>query len=620
MISPSVALIAPYAELADTALDLVAAHHLPVSCHAGDLQAGVHAARVAIEAGAQVIVSRGGTALAIRKAWDGPVVEISVSAYDVLRALHQARTIGSRIGLVGFSNVVLGAHDLGSILGMQIEQVRIQHESSCKDAVHRMAQSGIEVVVGDQLAVRTAAEYGIPGVLVLSGREAVLAACQEALRLVAVRIEEQTRAARFRTILEAVGEGIIAVDRDGRITLANAAATRLLGYSERDLIGQPIDRLLPDLDPARNEGEQQGRLLRQGSLQAVASIFPSPTGYGPSGAVIILQEVQQLQRVESRVRKALLARGHVARTRLEDIVTRSPGMQAVLARARAFAALDSVVLITGETGTGKELVAQGLHNASSRREGPFVAINCAALPETLLDSELFGYVEGAFTDARKGGKMGLFEQAHRGTIFLDEIGELPLALQGRLLRVLQEREVMRIGDDKVIPVDVRVVAATNVDLAEAVQRGQFRADLYYRLNVLPLHLPPLRERPEDIAPLAAALLARLAARHRRPVPSLSAGALARLQGYRWPGNVRELENVMERLLAIATGSWITEAEVAAAGLTMPLAPERFSAAAPDKEQILSVLRQYNHNRTLAARHLGISRSTLWRYMRELNLL
>ena len=227
-----------------------------------------------------------------------------------------------------------------------------------------------------------------------------------------------------------------------------------------------------------------------------------------SGSVVTAQDALVAQRIDRSLRTSQRPKHLVARHQLDDLIGASAALERVRRLARAGAAHDATVLLTGESGTGKELVAQGIHNASRRRGNPFVAFNCAALPEGLIESELFGHEEGAFTGARRGGKPGLFEIAHTGTIFLDEIGEMPAALQSRLLRVLQEREVMKLGSGRATPVDVRVIAATHRDLHALVGQGAFRADLYFRLNLLQIELPPLRERRDDIAPLARHLLSR----------------------------------------------------------------------------------------------------------------
>jgi two-component system response regulator PilR (NtrC family) len=257
-------------------------------------------------------------------------------------------------------------------------------------------------------------------------------------------------------------------------------------------------------------------------------------------------ESQQLKEENVRLRAELDARHGVDR-----IVAASPAMAAVVAMVRSVAPTASTVLITGESGTGKEVVAQAIHSLSPRKGAPFVSINCGALPEALLESEMFGHVRGAFTDAHKN-KEGLFETAHRGTLFLDEVGEMPLPMQVKLLRALQERTIRRVGGNEEIEVDVRVIAATNRNLEGLVQEKRLREDLYYRLNVIPIRLPPLRERREDIPILARHFLERFGREADRRVTGISEEAMARLLGYSWPGNVRELENVIERAVALET--------------------------------------------------------------------
>jgi propionate catabolism operon transcriptional regulator len=315
-----------------------------------------------------------------------------------------------------------------------------------------------------------------------------------------------------------------------------------------------------------------------------------------------------------------------ARRGLLDLRGQSGAMEALRQSVVLYARSPATVLIQGETGTGKELVAQAIHREGPHRLGrerPFVAVNCGALAESLLESELFGHEEGAFTGARRGGHAGLFEAANGGTLFLDEIGEMPLALQTRLLRVLEEREVMRVGGTRPVPVDVRVISATHCELDARVREGRFRADLFYRLAVLRLTLPPLRERTEDVAPLAEwSLKQAMAPLGAPPHPNLHAelaSCVPLLTRYGWPGNVRELRNLMERLalhlaaeplraltpsLLLAIAPELARGEVAPA---TPVAPRRESAA--------EVLARFSGQRDAAARYLGISRTTLWRRLR-----
>ena len=317
-----------------------------------------------------------------------------------------------------------------------------------------------------------------------------------------------------------------------------------------------------------------------------------------------------------------------ARRGMNDLRGDSPAMERLRQTVVLYARSPSTVLIEGETGSGKELVAQAIHRESPRRGAnrPFVAVNCGAIAESLLESELFGHEEGAFTGARRGGHAGLFEAANGGTLFLDEIGEMPLALQTRLLRVLEEREVMRVGGTRPVPIDVRVISATHCDLEARVREGRFRADLFYRLAVLRLALPPLRARAQDIAPLAEwSLKQALAALDARPHPNLAAEVKAcapLLSSYAWPGNVRELRNLMERVALFLAAEPL---QALTPAFMLSVAPELGRQAAPAvdalptpgaaRESVAAVLARFGGQRDLAAQHLGISRTTLWRRLK-----
>ncbi|MEQ1756676.1 MAG: sigma 54-interacting transcriptional regulator [Vicinamibacterales bacterium] len=297
--------------------------------------------------------------------------------------------------------------------------------------------------------------------------------------------------------------------------------------------------------------------------------------------------------------------------------TQSPAMSRVMALAARVAPLDSTVLITGESGVGKERLARWLHQASPRAHGPFVAVNCGAFADTLLESELFGHTRGAFTGAVHD-RLGVFEAAKGGTLLLDEIGEVSPAMQVRLLRVLQEREVVRLGETKARRVDVRLIAATNRDLLEDVAQHRYRRDLYYRLRVIDLHVPPLRERPDDLQGLAHELLAMTAARLHRPVVRYTPRALERILAYLWPGNIRELEHAIERACALATGSDIDVEDLPDAVRGADNADTRLGRhplADRERAYVRAVLDRHDGNRRRAAEELGISLSTLKRRLR-----
>ena len=333
-------------------------------------------------------------------------------------------------------------------------------------------------------------------------------------------------------------------------------------------------------------------------------------------------ELQRHQQAASR-QKRETARWKSLAQQLQEPqapVARSPAMREVLGLATRVAAGDTTILVTGESGVGKELVARWIHDQGPRARGPFVAVNCGALPEPLLESELFGHVKGAFTGA-VSDKAGLFEEAAHGTLFLDEIADTPLAIQVKLLRALQSRDIRRVGATRSNKVDVRVIAATNRNVDQAVASGEFRRDLYYRLNVISIAIPPLRERRDDIVPLARLFLERYDGKREKPVRAISADALDLLTSYPWPGNVRELENVIERGVVLTSGERLTVADLppdvragrAALGLASPSAPTKLDAL--QRQAILFALERHQGNRTRAARDLGISHRTLLRKLK-----
>jgi DNA-binding NtrC family response regulator len=356
------------------------------------------------------------------------------------------------------------------------------------------------------------------------------------------------------------------------------------------------------------------RAMRLGAYDFVTKPFEPQTF---RLAVARALEARALRDEVSRLRTELGQRYGVA-----GIIGRSRALAEIIDLVRRVADSNVTVLITGPSGTGKELIARALHTESRRRNRPFVAVNCAAIPDNLLESELFGYTKGAFTDAR-ADRQGLFQEAHEGTLFLDEIGDLPLSLQAKILRVLQEREVRPLGAAKAIPLDVRVVAATHHDLRKAVKEGRFREDLFYRLAVIEVGVPALRDRREDLHPLAEFFLRKSNERLGRSVKGFSGAALKRMEAYAWPGNVRELENAVERAEALARDEWITPDDLPA---TLQAPPEAdFLTLAAEREMTLDelslayvrrVLERNGGNKKRTARMLGIDRRTIQRWLGE----
>lgn len=368
--------------------------------------------------------------------------------------------------------------------------------------------------------------------------------------------EEITDITEMKLLLEAIIDStqdcISVTDQAGRIILVNPAYTKLIGLSREEVLGKTatIDiskgesmhlHVMKTLEPVRYVPLQAGP---QGK-EIIVSAAPIIVNGQLRGSVAVAQDISKLRQLTEELgRMKSLVRQIQSRYTFDDIVAKSSVMLKTVERARRAAGTPVTVLLNGESGTGKELFAHAIHHASQHTNTPFIRVNCAAIPESLLESELFGHEEGAFTGARKGGKKGLFEEANGGTIFLDEIGEIPLSMQVKLLRVLQEKEVRRVGGARPIPVCIRIIAATNRNLAAIVQDGTFREDLYYRINVFPITIPPLRNRSEELPELSHFLLKKLNEEYGRNVQALAPDALAILADYHWPGNVRELENVL----------------------------------------------------------------------------
>lgn len=466
----------------------------------------------------------------------------------------------------------------------------------------------------------------------IMGAVAVFRNISEARKLA----EEITNLKEIQSMLEAIinatQDAISVVDNEGIGILINPAYKMLTGFSEADIIGKPatVDiaegesvhmQVLSNMKPVKSVHMRVGPNRKDVLVDAAPIIVSDKL----KGSVAVIHDISEIKRLTDELDKAKqIIRTLEAKYDFSDIVAISPDMVGAVQQAQKVATTPATILLLGESGTGKELFAHAIHNSSNRRYNQFVRVNCAALPDSLLESELFGYSEGAFTGARRGGKKGLFEQASGGTIFLDEIGEINLNVQAKLLRVLQEKEIVRVGDTKPLAVDVRVIAATNINLEEAVAQGRFREDLYYRIRVIPIVIPPLRNRKEEIPILARHLLRRFNQDYGRVVETISPEVVQVLQSYSWPGNVRELENLLGRAII---NMRFNETQVRLEHLppltstSRPLprseeqlsAPARLDEALDAYERMLiqTALNRNGGNKTETARELGVSLRSLY---------
>ena len=589
----------------------------------GHLSQSIPVAKKLAEQGVQVIIARGATASYLKSGnINTPVVELPITLVDLSRTLMQAAELAGkdkpRVGALVFSHMQREVEALAPLAGFEIQIFPMKSDKEAEKTIDFALQQGMDVLLGGVLVYETAKRRNLPAVLIQSGSESFWEAYRQAEAIAYARALEKQRVEEMKAILNYTYGGIIGINDKGLVHVFNNEAERITGIKSKDALNKHVKKLFPHvnlLDGIKDGEKQLGELIEIGPAKVLMRRIPICVDGNVTGMVATFQEINEIEKMESKIRENIYNKGLVAKFSFSDLIGESLQIKETIATAAEYAKTNSAVLITGESGVGKELFAQSIHRASSRKNGPFVAVNCAALPDNLLESELFGYVEGAFTGATRKGKKGLFELAHEGTIFLDEISEIPLSLQGRLLRVLQESEVMRLGHDRVIPINIRVICATNRNLKTLVSAKAFREDLYWRLNVLNLKIPPLRERREDTPILIEYFLHSFS-----KTVSISNPVMELLTQYAWPGNVRELENFCERLAVIAGNEKLT---VSAVKKLLDIDEISVNSEVPDKitvkelePEIQAALEKAGGNMGLAAELLGIHRTTLWRRIKQ----
>ncbi|WHH60355.1 sigma 54-interacting transcriptional regulator [Petroclostridium sp. X23] len=582
-----------------------------------------------------IVVARGITYLAFKKNLKNvSVIEIAVTGYDIITAVNECKKKYNtkKVAIIASESIIYEVDSLKEIMGIDIEVFKIKDEEDIEGALKTAQTLRADAIVGGLTTCNMAEEMGWNCIRIKTGEEAIRRSIKEALNAAYATRLERGKAELVNIVLDNAKEAIVAFDQDGIINNFNRAAYRTLNIPlNRKVKGQAIKEIIRDsdlLDVMKTKQEEVGIIRPINGTMVVCNWVPIKVESQNVGFVCTFQNVDKIQDIESKIRKELNNKGLVAKYTFGNIIGNSNALNKAKQIAYKYSQVDSNILLVGETGTGKELFAQSIHNASKRTLQPFVAINCAAVPENLLESELFGYAEGAFSGAAKGGKVGLFELAHRGTIFLDEISELPLNLQAKLLRVLQEREIRRIGDDKVIPIDVRVISASNISLKEKVKNGDFRQDLLYRLDVLNFKIPPLRDREEDIIDIARYYIEKYCKETHKILPVMTKEATDVLKAYSWPGNIRELRNICERLMVLTDTNCIAREDVAEL-LDVDDAQVQIKQAITDNiledsdqliddevKELLRLKKVKKRSKEDIAKALGISRTTLWRRLKE----
>ena len=626
---PKICLISPTEDLARRAKKLVARRGMDVRVEVAELEAAVSLARRLLAEDDYLFISRRGTRDLLRKSLKIQVVNIPGEASDYIPAIQQLRGEQGLIAFFSFEEDI--SNELRTIcylLHLKMKHYCFSDSLSCQAAVQQAVADGAAWGLGGVVSERFAKHCDLAYLRVESSDASILHALDTAQQLYITQQENarqqeqlQIQLERYQNILDYTHDAIIAIDEKGRISTTNQIAEQMLQPAQPPFVGRPVEEVLPNthMTNVLHTGEAEiGQMMNIHGTLVSTNRVPIRVGGQVKGVVATFQDIKTLQTAERNIRIKLHEKGLVAKYRFSDILGRSPAIRDAKRLSENVADAQFTVMLYGETGTGKEMFAQSIHNASPRRDGPFVAINCTALNRNLLESELFGYADSSFTGARRGGKAGLFETAHGGTVFLDEIGELPLEFQAPLLRVLQEKEVRRVGDDTVIPVDIRIIGATNRNLLQLVEEGKFRRDLYYRLNVFSVLVPPLRERGDDYLEIARCIYERVLPQHTEEEETVFLRVLDRCRSYAWPGNVRELTNLVERVSLLLHRGSREEEVVQLLNVqwqeTPPAAP-LVPGSAPallDREAVQEALRRNGGNLSRTAKTLGVSRSTLYR--------
>ena len=607
------------------------------------------------ELGYDAIIARGYTCNIIKEHVRLPLVTVEPDMLDVLQSMIKlAPSKGEKITLLFHQNNNLLKYkelpnQLHAMFDVKTEVCDYFDMSDYFKKVDEILMRGRTLFSGHN-GIERAKELGGRCSPLYVGENAIRDSIVEAIKIIDVRNKDAIQNKKIEAILSSKSEGILTIDESFKVGWINDYARDLLSISKEENIKNiDIFKYFPDVkwDNILTTGFKNVVIKTANNVRVIMNTRVLSATVGDREALIVFRQTSKVIEEEKKIRAELHKKGQYAKFTLDNIKGYSKAIIDCKEKTKQCAKFNSNILIYGESGVGKELFAQCIHNESPRANEPFYAINCAALPENLLESELFGYSEGSFTGAKKGGKAGIFELAHKGTVFLDEIGELSLASQSALLRVLQEKEIRRIGDDSIIPVDVRVVAASHKDIYNEVLENRFRQDLFYRLGTVFLTIPPLRDRQTDIWVLMKNFIEDFSEKYNLPYDGyITPDAYTSLMEYRWEGNVRELQNFVERLFVLgyydkavtpedvrfllsnfpnrgrdpltvnSTKSVSANIAEGASVVDLPVAQTYVHRHTPTGEEIRKALEASKGNKTKAAQMLGISRTHLWRLMQK----
>ncbi|MGB8991361.1 MAG: sigma 54-interacting transcriptional regulator [Desulfobaccales bacterium] len=625
--------IANSTEIANMFSNCIDPHNEEVTIKYSTMEDAIPIAKALLEEGMEVILGSDGTGSLLIQTLGQPFVNIARTHLDILTALLKAKEYGPFIGITIFGAPLEGITLFDELLSVRTRQVVFNTKAQLVKGITEAVNEGIDCLVGAGVSQHIISALGGKFVRVPLRRDMVLQALKEARAIALARRNEKKNEEEMRTILQIIKEGLIVMDNNGVVKICNQMAADILNAEMKETLNRPLPECLKETGLLRvlESGEAEiDQIHRVNNEYIVVNSLPIRIEDKTQGVVSTFQEATRIHDIDLKLKEKVYLSGFVAKYTINHIEGKSAQIRKVVEKARKYVETDLAILIQGETGTGKEVFGQTIHNLSRRKKWPFVAINCSALTETLLESELFGYDGGAFTGAKKGGKMGLFELGQQGTIFLDEIADITPNIQVRLLRVIEEKKVRRIGGDRLIPVNVRIISSTLKDLRKEIELGRFRMDLYFRLASHRLTLPPLRERLDDIPDILRNLLQR----YGKGGGAISPAMIELMKNYHWPGNLRELNSLVETYLILLGGSRVDEQlffdlfeEVCqnqplpasdqqpiqpAKGLDGPARPLRDQLEEYERSIIHETLKKFRFNKKETAKYLGVSVNTLWR--------
>lgn len=561
-----------------------------------------------------------------------PVIRVDASEYDLLEVMRFAENkspyLDGKLALLIHESRKLDVRMFQPFLTRTLVLYSYRKNDEIERIVQNIGNEQNTTLIGGPVVMEEVARRGLEGYSIHIGKESLNTAILQAKQIINFNRRSQEQRRRVETALDLFSYGVLITNTQGKVTNFNNKACEMFQMQQEEIIKKCIDDIIDDAscyETYKGGLNRMEKIVDLGGCKLLSNQMAVISSNEVVGGVYTFQDASEIERLEHKIRR-YQSKGLYAQYRFSDIIGRSSALQSAKEKAMAYAKVDSNVLINGETGVGKELFVQSIHNSSLRRKGPFVAVNCAAIPEQLLESELMGYEKGAFTGSNSSGKPGMFELAHGGTIFLDEVCSIPIQMQAKILRVIQEKQVIHLGGDRIIPVNFRVISASNQNLLKLVSQGKMRQDLYYRLNVLNLVIPPLRMHKEDIVQLIQFYFRRFTRKYGEVKP-FSNEAMQILESYSWPGNIRELINCVERFVVISKVHDICDVEfVNDFIMTEQLDDEEnapfsindgeFLRIKPgtleemEHQLVKEMLRQNGNNKLQTAHRMKISRTTL----------